>query len=115
MRSIIGDEEIKKSRILDMSSGCGTFVFYGLMNGYDIYGIEPVKWKHEFNFLKAKEKGYPDAWMKRFCSAVGEYLPFNDETFDIISTYQTLEHVQSHKKCFGEFKRVLRMRGVSIY
>jgi len=111
MRSIIGDEKIKKSRILDMSSGCGTFVFYGLMNGYDVYGIEPEKWKHQFNFLKAKEKGYPDTWMKKFCFGVGEYLPFNEGTFDIIFTYQTLEHVQSHQKCFSEFKRVLKNGG----
>lgn len=111
MKLIIGDEKLKKSRILDMSSGCGTFVFYGLMNGYDVCGIEPEKWKHEFNFLKAKEKGYPDIWMQRFCIGVGEYLPFNNETFDIISTYQTLEHVQSHKKCFSEFKRVLKRGG----
>ncbi len=111
MRSIIGDEKLKKLKILDMSSGCGTFVFYGLINGYDVYGIEPEKWKHQFNFLKAKEKGYPDTWMKRFYFGVGEYLPFNDETFDIISTYQTLEHVQSHKKCFSEFKRVIGGNG----
>jgi len=108
MRSILGDGKLKKSRILDMSSGCGTFVFYGLMHGYDVYGIDPAKWKHEFNFLKAREKGYPDEWMKRFCIGVGERLPFNDETFEIISTYQTLEHVQSPEKCFGEFKRVLK-------
>jgi len=112
MRSIIADEKLMKSRILDMSSGCGTFVFYGLMNGYDVYGIEPEMWKHQFNFLKAKEKGYPVTWMKRFSLGVGEYLPFKDEAFNIISTYQTLEHVQSHKKCFSEFKRVIKKGGV---
>jgi len=111
MRSMIGDETLRKSRILDMSSGCGTFVFYGLINGYDLFGAEPETWKHQFNLLKAKEKGYPDAWMKRFVFGVGEYLPFRDGTFDIISTYQTLEHVQSLHKCFGEFKRVLRRGG----
>lgn len=111
MRSICGDEELMKSRILDMSSGCGTFVFMGLLNGYDVYGVEPEKWKHQFNFLKAKENGYPDAWMKRFYFGVGEYLPFDDKSFDVISTYQTLEHVQSHKRCFSEFKRVLKSGG----
>lgn len=53
-------------KILDMASGCGTCVFYGLMNGYDIYGIDPEKWKHEFNTLKAKEYGYPEKWLDRF-------------------------------------------------
>lgn len=111
MKSLIGEEELKTFKILDMSSGCGSFVFYGLLNGYDVYGIEPEKWKHQFNHLKAKEKGYPDIWMKRFFSAVGESLPFKDGTFNVISTYQTLEHVQSHKRCFEEFNRILKRGG----
>ena len=111
MISTISNESLKKMKILDMSSGCGTFVFYGLLNGYDVCGIEPEKWKHEFNALKAEEKGYPHAWMNRFCYGVGECLPYKDETFDIISTYQVLEHVQSHSQCFSEFKRVLKNGG----
>ncbi|MFX0206075.1 MAG: class I SAM-dependent methyltransferase [Candidatus Hodarchaeota archaeon] len=111
MRSVCGDDKLKESRILDMSSGCGTFVFYGLLNGYNVYGVEPEKWKHRFNSLKAKEKGYPSIWMNRFHFGVGERLPFQHESFDVISTYQTLEHVQSHKKCFSEFKRVLKKGG----
>ena len=111
MKLFVGEKELKTFKILDMSSGCGTFVFYGLMNGYDVYGIEPEEWKHQFNRLKAKEKGYPDIWMGRFCSGVGESLPFKDESFNVISTYQTLEHVQSHKKCFEEFNRVLKRGG----
>ena len=31
----------KNAKILDMASGCGTFVFYGILNGYDVFGIEP--------------------------------------------------------------------------
>ena len=111
MRAFTGDEKLRHSKILDISSGCGTFVFYGLMNGYDVYGIEPAKWKHEFNLLKAREKGYPGDWMQRFCISVGENLPFKDKSFEIVSTYQTLEHVQSHKNCFAQFRRVLKKGG----
>ena len=111
IRVYVDEADLKECKILDMASGCGTFVFYGLLNKYDVYGIEPEQWKHEFNALKAKEKNYPDAWVKRFCSGVGENLPYGDETIDIISTYQTLEHVQSHEKCFSEFKRVLKKGG----
>ena len=110
MTKVIGSE-IRSHKILDMASGCGSFVFYGLMNGYNVYGIEPEKWKHEFNGLKAREYDYPKAWMNRFSYGIGEALPFDDQTFDVISTYQTLEHVQSHEDCFGEFKRVLKKGG----
>lgn len=52
----------KDSKILDMASGCGTFVFYGLLNGYDVYGIEPEKWKNKFNKMKISLYNYPESW-----------------------------------------------------
>jgi SAM-dependent methyltransferase len=110
--SFIRNENLGQSKVLDMSSGCGTFVFGGLLCGYDVFGIEPENWKHIFNTLKAIENGYPDSWMKRFCRGKGEFLPFKDGTFDIISTYQTLEHVQDIDKCFKEFKRCLKKNGL---
>jgi len=111
MRLFIDEINLKKLKILDMASGCGTFVFHGLRQGYDVYGIEPEDWKHEFNRLKAAEKGYPTEWLQRFSYGVGEQLPYKDSSFDIISTYQTLEHVSSQQKCFHEFYRVLKKDG----
>jgi ubiquinone/menaquinone biosynthesis C-methylase UbiE len=111
MVSFIDKEKLGRLRILDMASGCGTFVFYGLTKGFDVYGIEPESWKHQFNSLKAEEKGYPQKWMGKFCYSVGERLPYKNKSFDVIYTYQTLEHVQSHKMCFDEFKRVLKKGG----
>jgi SAM-dependent methyltransferase len=98
-------------RILDLASGCGTFVFYGLANGYDVYGIEPSSWKNRFNQLKAREFGYPLDWCSRFVAAVGESLPFRDCFFDCVSSYQTLEHVQSPEAVVSEMVRVTRPGG----
>jgi SAM-dependent methyltransferase len=114
IESIVGATALRTSSILDMSSGCGTFVFHGLSYGYNCYGVEPETWKHQFNLQKAKEKRYPQEWAKRFCLGVGEWLPFKDGSFDIISTYQTLEHVWSLELCFSEFRRVLRKRGLLL-
>jgi len=75
----------ENSKILDMASGCGTFVFYGLIAGCNVYGIEPAKWKNKFNRMKVKLYGYPDSWAGHFIEAVGETLPFKDESFDIVS------------------------------
>jgi len=99
------------NKILDMASGAGTFVFYGLLNGYDVYGIDPEVWKHEFNFLKAKQFGYPEEWNNKFSIGVGESLPYQDNEFDFVSTYQTLEHVQDVKKCLKEIVRVTKNGG----
>ena len=98
-------------RILDMSSGCGSCVFYGLIHGYDMFGIEPEEWKNEFNIMKAKEYGYPEDWFHRFSRGVGENLPYPDNTFDCVTSYQTLEHVQDVSRCIGELFRVTKSGG----
>lgn len=97
--------------ILDMASGCGTCVFYGLMNGYDMHGIDPEGWKHRFNIMKAKEFGYPNEWIERLHVGVGERLPFEDDYFDYVTSYQTLEHVQNPLRVISEMVRVTRPGG----
>jgi len=102
-------------KILDMASGCGTFVFYGLLHGHDAFGIEPEKWKNEFNAKKVDEYGYPEEWKGRFIESRGERLPFEDACFDFVSTYQTLEHVDSIEDCLAEMLRVTVVGGGSAY
>jgi ubiquinone/menaquinone biosynthesis C-methylase UbiE len=98
-------------KILDMASGCGTCVFYGLKNGYDMYGVDPEEWKTTFVALKVSELGYPNEWVSRFSRAVGENLPFPDSAFDCVTTHQTLEHVQDVPEAIGEMIRVTKPGG----
>lgn len=104
----------KGAKILDMASGCHTFVFPGLLSDYDVYGIEPEGWKNEFAKMKIELYGYPEGWRNRFIGAFGENLPFQDECFDVISSYQTLEHVSDVKACLHDMLRVLK-RGGSVF
>jgi ubiquinone/menaquinone biosynthesis C-methylase UbiE len=97
--------------ILDMASGCGTFVFGGLKRGLDMWGVEPELWKNRFCLQKAICYEYPESWGARFAHAFGERLPFPDNRFDIVSSYQTLEHVASVKQCCGEMLRVVKPGG----
>ena len=83
-----GHKEVRSARILDVASGCGTFLFNGLLNGLDVWGVEPEDWKNEFNRLKADLYGYPPSWKQRFIRAVGEALPFGDESFDFVCSHQ---------------------------
>lgn len=98
-------------RILDMASGCGTAVFYGLLHGYDMVGIDPEQWKHTFNAMKAAEYGYPRDWLDRFHEGIGESLPFPDNDFDCVTSYQTIEHVQDVSRVLAEMVRVVRPGG----
>ena len=105
--------EIKKGcKILDMASGCGTFVFYGLVKGYDVYGIEPEEWKNKIVQMKIGLYNYPIGWQNRFLNAFGENLPFKDNSFNIVSSYQTLEHVTDVKVCLKEILRVTKNEGI---
>jgi len=81
------------------------------MHGYDVLGIEPEKWKNEFNAKKADEYGYPQKWKGRFIASRGERLPFEDACFDFVSTYQTLEHEKKPEDCLAEMLRVTMVGG----
>jgi ubiquinone/menaquinone biosynthesis C-methylase UbiE len=98
-------------RILDMAAGCGTCVFYGLQNGFEVHGVEPEEWKLQFNAVKATEKSYPPGWSNHIKFAYGESLPYEDDYFDVVTSYQTLEHVSDVSKCLEEMMRVVKTGG----
>jgi ubiquinone/menaquinone biosynthesis C-methylase UbiE len=101
----------KGLKILDMASGCGTFVFYGLLNNFEVFGVDPEEWKYELIKKKIDCYSYPKEWEKRFIKGYGEDLPFEDEFFDIVSSYQTLEHVSDVELCIYEMFRVIKPGG----
>lgn len=41
-------------------------------------------------------------------------IPFADETFDIIVSFETIEHIDQHAQMLGEIKRVLKKNGLLI-
>src|SRR3989338_1338558 len=94
-----------------MAAGCGTFVLFGLHRGYDVWGIEPEAWKREYFRLKIETSCYSTHFLKHVLAGYGESLPFANECFDCVTTYQTLEHVRDIKKCIEEMLRVLKPNG----
>lgn len=57
------------------------------------------------------KRAYPHI---KFRVASADNLPFEDESFDLILFYETLEHVESPLACLEEIKRVLRENGTLI-
>ena len=104
----------KSKKILDMAGGCGSFVLQGLRNGYNAYGVEPEQWKHDVIDAKFKENNYPKEWRDHLLKGIGEKLPFEDETFDIFDSWQTIEHVGDVRKCINELFRILKKGGSGI-
>ena len=108
----LGDATNKS--ILDMSSGCGSFVLQGLREGWDVHGIEPEQWKQDLIDLKFKENDYPTEWRERIKQGIGEELPYSNEQFDAFNSWQTFEHVQNVDDCLRELYRVLKPNGKGI-
>ncbi|MCG9892947.1 MAG: methyltransferase domain-containing protein [Thermosynechococcaceae cyanobacterium MS004] len=109
--AIIQEKGRSARKILDLAAGCGTFLLFGLRSGYDVWGIEPEPWKLEFFRKKVICSEYPSEFLNHMLEGKGESLPFEDNSFDLITSYQTLEHVESVSECLKEMTRVLRPGG----
>lgn len=98
-------------RVLDLASGYGTAVFHGLTQGWEMFGVEPSAAKHALAATLLRGLGLPENWRKRNLRAFGEALPFRDQSFDAILSYQTLEHVADPRSVLAEWLRVTRSGG----
>jgi len=110
--AVIGTRMKNKGKILDMAAGCGTFLLHGLHLGCDAWGVEPEAWKRQYFAKKIAASGYPESYRQRLVPGWGEALPFPDAYFDLVTTYQTLEHVLNVEKCLSEMLRVLKPGGI---
>ncbi len=100
--------------ILDMAAGVGSFVFRGLNRGHDVYGVEPEAWKLKYIKMRIDEEDRYSAYSDRIKYGLGENLDFQDDMFDLVTTYQTLEHVQDVNSCIDELIRVTKKGGKII-
>ncbi len=107
-------QDLSTKKILDMSSGCGSFVIQGLLKGYNVHGVEPEDWKQQLIDIKFNENNYPSEWRSNIQQGIGENLPFENESFDVFNSWQTFEHVQNVQDCLNELNRVLKPGGKGI-
>jgi ubiquinone/menaquinone biosynthesis C-methylase UbiE len=111
LRSHVGD--LKGKRLLEVGCGYGMMLIHGLFNyALDIYGIEPTPKKFDGRYeiaqiLLAENGIAPD----RIVPGVGEHMPFEKATFDIVYSFQVLEHVQDPCQVLNESWRVLKPGG----
>jgi SAM-dependent methyltransferase len=107
----VGD--LSGRRILEVGSGYGAMLAYGcLAKGLDIQGVEPSKRAYDGRYEIAQqllaENNLPPA---RISEGVGENLPFADASFDVVYSFQVLEHVQDPRRVLAEAWRVLKPGG----
>jgi 2-polyprenyl-3-methyl-5-hydroxy-6-metoxy-1,4-benzoquinol methylase len=90
--------------MLDLGCGCGTFVKVCRDNGLDAFGVDPGE--DLLGIAKLKSVG------NYVIKAVGEFLPFKEGAFDVITSSNVLEHVQNPQLSLRESFRVMKPGGI---
>lgn len=98
-------------RVLEVGCGIGTSLLAGRGSGCRTFGIEPGPGAHagRLLFLEQEVESAPIA------RAVAESLPFPDCSFDVVCSFQVLEHTRSPRSALAESVRVLRPGGYLVH
>jgi len=91
--------KIKKSKILDVGCGDGEYTSLFCCNNNKVFGLD------------IKERVIPEFKKFQFVKGNAENLPFPDESFDLIISFDVLEHISDDQKAIKEMYRVLKRRG----
>lgn len=107
-RYAIASKFVKEKVVLDIASGEG----YGsnLMSDYAsfVYGVDI-----DNNVIEKAKFKYRKNNIKFFVGSTSN-IPLEDNSIDVVVSYETLEHTDEHERMLQEIKRVLRPNGISI-
>jgi ubiquinone/menaquinone biosynthesis C-methylase UbiE len=98
-----------EKKILEVGCGIGGFCINAASKGADVVGVDVAsKAVHEGKNL-ARRFGVQERI--DFIIADAHYLPFKDNTMEIVVCSETLEHVSDYKKAFSELVRATQKSG----
>lgn len=97
------------ARVLDIGCQTGALTCVMAERGAIVTGIEPEEWVLEAGRLRAQGWGVTAT----FLTAVGESLPFEDRSFDVVTFVDVIEHCRDADACLREIARVLAPEGIA--
>lgn len=105
MKQLLKDSNIRPLKILDIgcASGYLTSQINTLFPQAEVAGIDSYKRAIEYG-----QKNYPNI---KFKVADAHRLPFRDESFDLITCIETLEHLEAPEGAIREIHRLLKRKG----
>ncbi len=95
----------KRGRLLDLGCGMGGFLSSLQDMGFDVFGADM-----DFESLQqCIDRGFTQ------CAQMDSYeLPFADHSFDVVTMFDAIEHVEDDYRAMGEVARVLKPGGQVI-
>lgn len=95
-----------KGKSLDIGCGSGVLCMAMKKLGYSVYGVDVFNDHNKFAEMGINYK---------ICNIEKDSLPFNDETFNIVTLIEVIEHfIYSPSKVLKEIYRVLNKKGILI-
>lgn len=93
-------EKIKNKRVLDVGCGLGNYTSLFSHDRNDVIGLDIgdfrlPQFSNSFKFVKYD----------------GEKMPFRDNFFDVIVSFDVIEHIKNDLQFVKEIKRILKLRG----
>jgi len=96
-----------EDKILEIGCGIGTVVYELSKKGHDIIGIDISSEAIEYGRNK-----YVDIHLE---VQAAETLPYEDESFEVVLSFDLFEHIAEIDKHISEVKRVLRPGGYYLF
>jgi len=99
----------KDKIVLDLACGVGYGSYYLLKNGAkSVIGVDISR-----DAITYAKSHYIHPKIE-FIVGDATKLPFSDNSFDVIVSFETIEHVKGYEKYLLECKRILKRRGIFI-
>ena len=109
-RYIFASDLVKNKKVLDAACGTGYGTALLAQSAERVFGIDISK-----EAISYAESNY-SAKNVNFAVANIEKLPFESDFFDVVVSFETIEHVDTQKqeKFLSEVKRILKKDGIFI-
>lgn len=98
--------------ILDLGCGKGNTVYYGLLKGYDVWGVDIDQDGNDFYRERVRFSEVPPEWAGRCLVADAQEMPFESNYFSSVHSNYVLEHIVQLGEVLREMVRTMRKGGV---